>query len=73
MLLILAAGACMNAISLDNKSTDNTSADSKIIGRIIEIHGPVVDVAVSYPPPIHQALVAETEGQRYVLGGLSAS
>ncbi len=46
---------------------DENQTTAKIIGRIAEIHGPVVDVAVHYLPPIHQALEIEQGNQRFVL------
>lgn len=42
-------------------------AASKTVGHVAEIHGPVIDVAVHYLPPIHQALEIDQGGQRAVL------
>lgn len=42
-------------------------AEIKAIGKVAEVHGPVVDVSVNYLPPIHQALQIDTPGQRYML------
>lgn len=39
----------------------------KAIGKVAEVHGPVVDVSVNYLPPIHQALQIDTPEQRYML------
>jgi F-type H+-transporting ATPase subunit beta len=39
--------------------------DSQAIGTIEEVHGPVVDVACSRLPPLHQALVCGFDHERY--------
>jgi F-type H+-transporting ATPase subunit beta len=41
--------------------------DSKAIGVISNVHGPVVTVSCRVLPPLHQALETRSDGDRYVL------
>ncbi len=43
------------------------SGTSSIIGRITEVHGPVVTIACRRLPPLRRALTVSTEKDRYVL------
>ncbi len=43
------------------------AADRSIIGTIVTVQGPVVDIACARLPPLHQALYASVEGERYPL------
>ena len=36
------------------------------IGTVAAVHGPVVDIACDYLPPLHQALLSALDGERYV-------
>lgn len=40
--------------------------DPAQIGVVAAVHGPVVDIACDYLPPLHQALSSALDGERYV-------
>ncbi len=39
--------------------------DLVTIGKIAQVHGPVVDIACAILPPLHQALVSRVDGETY--------
>ena len=41
--------------------------DMQVIGTVVSVHGPVVIIACSVLPPIHQALQINTESDHYIL------
>jgi F-type H+/Na+-transporting ATPase subunit beta len=45
--------------------SDNPAPDDSPIGVIEEVHGPVVDIACERLPPLHQALFADLEHERF--------
>jgi F-type H+/Na+-transporting ATPase subunit beta len=42
------------------------SDQEALIGTVAEVHGPVVDIACEYLPPLHQALFASIDHETYV-------
>lgn len=44
-----------------------SETESTVIGHIIEVHGPVVQIACQRLPPLHQALRTTSDGDSYVL------
>ena len=43
------------------------NTESAVIGQITEVHGPVVQIACTRLPPLHQALKTSSDGDSYVL------
>ena len=46
---------------------DAATASPAPVGRVVEVHGPVVDVACAVLPPLHRALSVAIDGRRVVL------
>jgi F-type H+-transporting ATPase subunit beta len=49
------------------RSTHASSAAAHAIGHVVEVHGPVVDVACETLPPLHRMLEVSLDGQGAVL------
>jgi len=59
-------GARLNAPDHSHGMTESELA-SVPIGRVVEVHGPVVDIACETLPPLHRALHVATDGGSAVL------
>ena len=44
-----------------------SDTDPTVLGKITEVHGPVVQIACTRLPPLHQALKTSSDGDSYVL------
>ena len=45
----------------------NAPSSAPAIGRVVEVHGPVVDIACETLPPLHRALTVSIDGGSAVL------
>lgn len=58
--------ACYHQFAAKLGEFDRLRQNAKLIGRIAEVHGPVVDVACDRLPPLHQALYASIDHEAYL-------
>ena len=56
---------CHNQFSAKIEALDRLTRVGKRIGTIAQVHGPVVDVACEYLPPLHQTLFARIDHDVY--------
>ncbi len=56
---------CLNQFAARIESIARLSKNSKQIGTICEVHGPVVDIVCDYLPPLHQALYTRIDHETY--------
>lgn len=58
--------ACYHQFAAKLGEFDRLRQNAECIGRIAEVHGPVVDVACDRLPPLHQALYASIDHEAYL-------
>lgn len=56
---------CLNHFTARLEAFGRLTRERNPIGTIAEVHGPVVDIACDYLPPLHQALYASIDHEAY--------
>ena len=56
---------CLNQFAARIEAFDRLAGNSKQIGTIAEVHGPVVDIVCETLPPLHQALFTKIDHEAY--------